>query len=90
MDISNWCSDIQFSINGTNSEDNFNKEDIEIIESYDVCNNCFYGLKNLFYLLKDKRLTLDEIRDYMRNRNIKSWKVKKKTKKKEVRNSSQA
>lgn len=78
MDISNWVSDIEFSINGTNAEDDFSKEDIEIIKNYNVCHDCFYSLQNLFYLLKTKELSIEEIRDYRYKRNIKSWEKPKK------------
>ena len=78
MDISNWLSDIEFSINGTNIQEDFSKEDIEIIKNYNVCHDCFYSLQNLFYLLKSKELSIEEIRDYRYKRNIKSWEKKPK------------
>ena len=77
MDISNWVSNVEFNINGTNSLDDFNKEDIEMIKDYDVCRDCFYGLKSLFYLLSCKELTIDEIRKYRYNRNRKKLEKEK-------------
>jgi hypothetical protein len=51
IDISNWVADIEFNINGTIQGGK--KEDIEIIEEYDTCRNCFHALKNFFYRLTE-------------------------------------
>jgi hypothetical protein len=66
MDISNWVANIEFMINGTIQ--NGQKEDIEIIEEFDVCHDCFYELKSFFFLLSTNHKLIHQLRNFEREK----------------------